>query len=194
MLWCSSSNIAGLLAAIQRTQGDAYDLVLLTADNAFSNLTLLESYPNAVHGLIGLRSFDSSNTATVTYLNQNANAGVGEFDNPNTIPVVDAILAYLHALSDIHRAKCGGIPGMCQDMAALSTSEVLETLKRTSFSRLSGEDFTFDDNGEPSDFTLEIMQYQNDTNSAGSSNIMQQVNHVNNVMLNVVQVVFSHDF
>ena len=172
-------------------QGDAYDLVLVTADNAFSNLTLLESYSNAVRGLIGLRSFDSSNTATLTYLNQNANAGVEEFDNLNTIPVVDAILAYLHALSDIHQDKCGGISGMCQGMAALSSSEILETLKRTSFSTLGGEDFTFDVNEEPSDFTLEIMQYQNDTNSAGSSNIMQQVNSVGPNHANASVVMFS---
>ncbi|XP_072034349.1 metabotropic glutamate receptor 3-like [Amphiura filiformis] len=174
VLWCSTNNIIGLLEAIERNNGEALNLILLTSESALSNVTLLDSYPKAARGLIGVRPFDSTNTAAFDYLRQYSTA---TFDNLYVIPVLDAVLAYSHALADIHQERCSGTAGMCTAMTELSSQEMFNALEKTTFTGIGGEEFAFDSNGEPIRFTLEILQYQNDTSgtAGGQGYSTQQI-------------------
>ncbi|XP_014359106.2 metabotropic glutamate receptor 6 [Papilio machaon] len=62
--------------------------------------------------------------------------------------VADAVFAFVHAVRDMHRALCGGRPGLCARMRPLSGPLLLRYLRRVRFTGLSGDEFHFDVNGD----------------------------------------------
>ncbi|KAI5639157.1 receptor family ligand binding region domain-containing protein [Phthorimaea operculella] len=62
--------------------------------------------------------------------------------------VADAVLAFAHAIRDMHRELCGGAPGLCEAMRPASGATLLRYLRRVRFVGLSGDEFHFDSNGD----------------------------------------------
>lgn len=170
ILWCSPLNLDSLLETIKWKGGDALNLILLTSDSAISDVKVLDAYPNAARGLIGLRPFDTSISAAASYLRQFSNE---TFDNLYTVPVINAVLAIEHALATIHQDRCGGTPGMCPQMAGVSGREINDVLRKTTFTGINDDTLTFGASGEPSPFTYEIVQYQNDRVNASQYSLQQ---------------------
>uniref|UniRef100_A0A8C6TIB5 Metabotropic glutamate receptor 1 n=1 Tax=Neogobius melanostomus TaxID=47308 RepID=A0A8C6TIB5_9GOBI len=73
--------------------------------------------------------------------------------------VINAILAMAHGLQDLHQELCPGQEGLCEAMQPVDGSLLLDSLLRTSFRGVSGEDVWFDDNGD-SPGRYEIMNFQ----------------------------------
>ncbi|CAH0585979.1 unnamed protein product [Chrysodeixis includens] len=62
--------------------------------------------------------------------------------------VTDAVLAFAHAIRDMHRELCGGKPGLCDAMRPASGATLLRYLRQVRFIGLSGDEFHFDSNGD----------------------------------------------
>jgi metabotropic X receptor len=48
----------------------------------------------------------------------------------------------------MHRDLCKGQPGLCEEMKPTKGSELLRYLKNVNFTGLTGDNFTFDQNGD----------------------------------------------
>ncbi|XP_037868564.1 metabotropic glutamate receptor 2 [Bombyx mori] len=62
--------------------------------------------------------------------------------------VTDAVLAFAHAIRDMHADLCGGEPGLCEAMRPASGPTLLRYLRQVRFTGLSGDEFHFDSNGD----------------------------------------------
>ncbi|KAJ0176890.1 hypothetical protein K1T71_008069 [Dendrolimus kikuchii] len=62
--------------------------------------------------------------------------------------VTDAVLAFVHAIRDMHEDLCGGKPGLCEAMRPASGAMLLRYLRQVRFTGLSGDEFHFDNNGD----------------------------------------------
>ncbi|KAG6464179.1 hypothetical protein O3G_MSEX014338, partial [Manduca sexta] len=62
--------------------------------------------------------------------------------------VADAVLAFVHAIRDMHADLCGGKPGLCEAMRPASGATLLRYLRQVRFIGLSGDEFHFDGNGD----------------------------------------------
>ncbi|XP_047991498.1 metabotropic glutamate receptor 6-like [Leguminivora glycinivorella] len=62
--------------------------------------------------------------------------------------VADAVLAFAHALRDMHEVECGGAPGLCPAMKPPQGPLLLRYLRNVRFTGLSREEFHFDSNGD----------------------------------------------
>ncbi|XP_028173175.1 metabotropic glutamate receptor 2-like isoform X1 [Ostrinia furnacalis] len=62
--------------------------------------------------------------------------------------VADAVLAFVHAIRDMHTDLCGGKPGLCEAMRPASGATLLRYLRQVQFTGLSGDEFHFDNNGD----------------------------------------------
>nr|XP_021199674.2 metabotropic glutamate receptor 2 [Helicoverpa armigera] len=62
--------------------------------------------------------------------------------------VTDAVLAFAHAIRDMHAELCGGKPGLCDAMRPASGATLLRYLRQVRFIGLSGDEFHFDSNGD----------------------------------------------
>ncbi|XP_061716625.1 metabotropic glutamate receptor 6-like [Cydia pomonella] len=62
--------------------------------------------------------------------------------------VADAVLAFAHALRDMHAVECGGAPGLCPAMKPPQGPLLLRYLRNVRFTGLSREEFHFDSNGD----------------------------------------------
>ncbi|XP_059045658.1 metabotropic glutamate receptor 2-like [Achroia grisella] len=62
--------------------------------------------------------------------------------------VADAVLAFVHAIRDMHDDLCGGKPGLCEAMRPASGAALLRYLRKVRFIGLSGDEFHFDSNGD----------------------------------------------
>nr|XP_006820149.1 PREDICTED: metabotropic glutamate receptor 8-like [Saccoglossus kowalevskii] len=72
--------------------------------------------------------------------------------------VADAVLAFAYALKDMHADKCGGL-GLCKKMQPIKGNELLEYLRKVSFSGITGDTFEFMKGGDgPARY--KIMNYQ----------------------------------
>ncbi|CAD0247129.1 unnamed protein product [Spodoptera exigua] len=62
--------------------------------------------------------------------------------------VTDAVLAFAHAIRDMHADLCHGKPGLCDAMRPASGATLLRYLRQVHFTGLSGDQFHFDSNGD----------------------------------------------
>uniref|UniRef100_A0A8C2ZSU5 Glutamate metabotropic receptor 1 n=1 Tax=Cyclopterus lumpus TaxID=8103 RepID=A0A8C2ZSU5_CYCLU len=62
--------------------------------------------------------------------------------------VINAIYAMAHGLHDMHSELCPGQPGLCEAMDPIDGSKLLDSLLKTSFRGVSGEEIYFDQNGD----------------------------------------------
>ena len=62
--------------------------------------------------------------------------------------VINAIYAMAHGLHDLHTELCPGQPGLCEAMDPIDGSKLLDSLLKTSFRGVSGEEVYFDENGD----------------------------------------------
>ncbi|GAV00342.1 hypothetical protein RvY_11206-2 [Ramazzottius varieornatus] len=62
--------------------------------------------------------------------------------------VSDAVMAFVHALILMHQDKCGGKPGICEDMNPNDGPLLLRYLRRVKFTGITGDEFEFDQNGD----------------------------------------------
>uniref|UniRef100_A0A8D8Q587 Metabotropic glutamate receptor 8 n=1 Tax=Cacopsylla melanoneura TaxID=428564 RepID=A0A8D8Q587_9HEMI len=62
--------------------------------------------------------------------------------------VSDAVMAFAHALNDMHQELCGGNKGLCEAMKPTKGSDLLKYLRKVDFRGLSGDSFKFDQNGD----------------------------------------------
>ncbi|XP_066967578.1 metabotropic glutamate receptor 2-like [Macrobrachium rosenbergii] len=62
--------------------------------------------------------------------------------------VSDAVMAFAYAFKNMHHHLCGGHPGLCPRMSPINGEELLSYLRNVSFTGLSGDNFTFDQNGD----------------------------------------------
>ncbi|KAJ8731689.1 hypothetical protein PYW07_004853 [Mythimna separata] len=62
--------------------------------------------------------------------------------------VTDAVLAFVHAIRDMHAELCGGARGLCDAMRPASGATLLRYLRQVRFIGLSGDEFHFDSNGD----------------------------------------------
>ncbi|OQV15466.1 Metabotropic glutamate receptor 3 [Hypsibius exemplaris] len=62
--------------------------------------------------------------------------------------VSDAVLAFVHALRLMHRDKCAGLPGLCEEMNPNDGAELLRYLRKVKFVGLTGDEFEFDHLGD----------------------------------------------
>ncbi|XP_070560422.1 metabotropic glutamate receptor 2-like isoform X2 [Ptychodera flava] len=61
--------------------------------------------------------------------------------------VADAVLAFAYAIKDMHRDKCEQ-PGPCRKMQPIKGNELLQYLRKVSFSGITGDTFEFMENGD----------------------------------------------
>lgn len=62
--------------------------------------------------------------------------------------VSDAVMAFAHALHDMHQDVCPGRQGLCEAMRPTKGAELLKYLRNVDFEGLSGDRFKFDQNGD----------------------------------------------
>ncbi|XP_065332711.1 metabotropic glutamate receptor 2 isoform X4 [Cloeon dipterum] len=62
--------------------------------------------------------------------------------------VSDAVMAFAHALRDMHRDVCHGRHGLCDAMKPTKGTELLRYLRKVEFEGLSGDNFRFDPQGD----------------------------------------------
>ncbi|XP_063708761.1 metabotropic glutamate receptor 2 [Culicoides brevitarsis] len=62
--------------------------------------------------------------------------------------VSDAVMAFAYALKDMHQELCGGKPGLCDAMKPTKGSDLLKFLRKVQFEGLTGDYFSFDNNGD----------------------------------------------
>ncbi|XP_059898461.1 metabotropic glutamate receptor 1, partial [Gadus macrocephalus] len=74
--------------------------------------------------------------------------------------VINAIYAMAHGLHDLHTELCPGQPGLCEAMDPIDGSKLLDSLLKTSFRGVSGEEVYFDENGDTPG-RYDIMNLQN---------------------------------
>nr|XP_002731157.1 PREDICTED: metabotropic glutamate receptor 3-like [Saccoglossus kowalevskii] len=72
-----------------------------------------------------------------------------EQTSPKMQFVADAVLAFAHAFNDIQRKFCGeDYYGMCPLMKQMTGAQILENLKKVSFTGINKHDFEFQQNGD----------------------------------------------
>ncbi|XP_067127644.1 metabotropic glutamate receptor 3-like isoform X1 [Centruroides vittatus] len=62
--------------------------------------------------------------------------------------VRDAAYAFAHALKDMHKVKCKGIPGLCANMSHINGEDLKQYLQQVSFNDESGKKFRFLPSGD----------------------------------------------
>ncbi|XP_068145386.1 metabotropic glutamate receptor 2 isoform X1 [Drosophila tropicalis] len=62
--------------------------------------------------------------------------------------VSDAVMAFAHALKDMHHDLCGDRPSLCDAMKPTKGADLLKYLRKVKFEGLSGDHFRFDSNGD----------------------------------------------
>ncbi|XP_059480181.1 metabotropic glutamate receptor 4 isoform X2 [Neocloeon triangulifer] len=62
--------------------------------------------------------------------------------------VSDAVMAFAHALRDMHRDVCHSKPGLCDAMKPTKGTDLLRYLRKVEFEGLSGDNFRFDPQGD----------------------------------------------
>nr|AYV89288.1 metabotropic glutamate receptor 8-like isoform X1 [Tetranychus evansi] len=60
--------------------------------------------------------------------------------------VSDAVLVFGYALREMHKERCGGQPGICDNMNVNDGDVLLEYLRKVQFTGLSGDEFRFSEN------------------------------------------------
>ncbi|XP_002731627.1 metabotropic glutamate receptor 2-like [Saccoglossus kowalevskii] len=62
--------------------------------------------------------------------------------------VVDAVLLFAHALNNMHRDLCKGIPGLCPQMNPVNRKDLMRYIEMTSFEDWSGHLIQLDEHGD----------------------------------------------
>ncbi|KAI8489782.1 hypothetical protein Bbelb_324120 [Branchiostoma belcheri] len=85
--------------------------------------------------------FDSVNKTCDTNVSINAHTGYKQDGQLQFI--VNAVLAFAHALDDVHRTYCKNVSGLCEDMRRVTGRELLEFIRNVSFTGITGQKFKF---------------------------------------------------
>ncbi|CAF4341780.1 unnamed protein product, partial [Rotaria sp. Silwood2] len=85
-------------------------------------------------------------------------------EDPKLAFVINSILAVVHGLDKMHKQICNGTNGLCIEMARMNTSLLMQFLKSSRFTGITGEEVFFDENGDgPGRY--DILNLQANTNS-----------------------------
>ncbi|UJR15692.1 hypothetical protein I4U23_002626 [Adineta vaga] len=86
-------------------------------------------------------------------------------EDPKLAFVINSILAVVHGLDKMHKQICNGTSGLCADMVRMNTSLLMQFLKSSRFTGITGEEVFFDENGDgPGRYDIMNLQYNiNDT-------------------------------
>eukprot|EP00058_Branchiostoma_floridae_P028593 XP_002614084.1 hypothetical protein BRAFLDRAFT_67330 [Branchiostoma floridae] len=85
--------------------------------------------------------FDSINKTCDTNVSINVHTGYKQDGQLQFI--VNAVLAFAHALDDVHRTYCKNVSGLCQEMKKVTGRELLEFIRNVSFTGITGQKFKF---------------------------------------------------
>ncbi|CAF0850162.1 unnamed protein product [Rotaria sp. Silwood1] len=69
-------------------------------------------------------------------------------EDPKLAFVINSILAVVHGLDKMHKQICNGTKGLCIEMARMNTSLLMQFLKSSRFTGITGEEVFFDENGD----------------------------------------------
>ncbi|CAF1150956.1 unnamed protein product, partial [Rotaria sp. Silwood1] len=69
-------------------------------------------------------------------------------EDPKLAFVINSILAVVHGLDKMHKQVCNGTSGLCPDMARMNSSLLMQFLKSSRFTGITGEEVFFDENGD----------------------------------------------
>ena len=60
-------------------------------------------------------------------------------EDPKLAFVINSILAVVHGLDKMHKQVCHGIAGLCAEMAKMNTSLLMQFLKSSRFTGITGK-------------------------------------------------------
>ncbi|CAF0958034.1 unnamed protein product [Didymodactylos carnosus] len=69
-------------------------------------------------------------------------------EDPKLAFVINSILAVVHGLDKMHKQICNGTGGLCKEMARMDSSLLMQYLRKSRFTGITGEEVFFDANGD----------------------------------------------